>query len=158
MRTGPNRRLIGFIGAAALAAGLLAGCGGGSSTPKAPAFDEVAAQTQVTTNFQKFFTSGGTTAEHAALLENGAALTAAIDAQSKNPLAKSAKTTVTKVVILPTHTTATVTYNIAINGNNVITDGTGEAVLQDGKWKVSKTTFCSLANAGSSTGKVPGCV
>lgn len=158
MHAGPSGRLIGIIGAAALSVGLLAGCGGGSSTPKAAAFDEAAARAQVTTNFQKFFTAGGTTADHSALVEDGTTLAAAIEAQSKNPLAKSAKTTVTKVVILPTHTTATVTYNIAINGNNVITGGEGQAVYQEGKWKVSKSTFCGLANAGAPSGKVPGCV
>ena len=146
MRAGLSKGFFSIV-AVLLAVGLVSGCGGGGSSK--PAFDEAAAQAQVKANWEKFWSPAGTTAEHTALLENGSAYAKAIEAQLKNPLARSAKTTVTKVAIDPSHTTATVTYNIAISGANVITGGEGQAIFQDGTWKVSKNTFCELANAGA---------
>jgi hypothetical protein len=147
--------------AALLAAGLLAGCGGGSSSPSSttPKFDDAGAQAEVKANWEKFFDPKEPLESHVALLENGEALRAAVVSQAKNPLAAQAESTVTKVVVDPaTHAKATVTYDISLNGSKVVTGGEGAAVLQDGKWKVAKDTFCGLANAGASAGqKIPGC-
>ena len=153
MRTGPTKRSFGVLLTSLLALGLLLGCGGGDGS-SAATYDTAANEAQVKANWETFFSPKGTTAEHEALLENGASLRKAIEVNAKNPLAKTAKTTVTKVVIDPGHTTATVTYDISINGQKVINGGEGQAVHQDGKWKVSKESFCGLAAAG---GAAPGC-
>jgi hypothetical protein len=41
-------------------------------------------------------------------------------------------------------TTAKVTYDILLSGTPVLTNQSGSAVLQDGTWKVSTTSFCGL--------------
>jgi len=45
---------------------------------------------------------------------------------------------------------AKVTFDLIVNGQPVVPNQTGYAVKQDGKWKVSKTTFCTLAALGGS--------
>jgi hypothetical protein len=158
MHAGQMKRLFSVAVAGTFAVGLLAGCGGGSSKPKTPAFNEATAMSQVTTNWETFFSAAGSVDTHVALMENGEALRQAYVLSSKNPLAKQAKTTVTKVVIDPDHTTATVTYDILIGTNKVVNSGSGQAVLQGGTWKVSQGSFCALATAGAAAGqKIPGC-
>jgi hypothetical protein len=134
------------VTAALLALGLVAGCGGGSSKPT---FNEADAKAQVKANWEAFFDPAKSEDDHVALIEGGETLRAAVKAAAKNPLAAKTKTTVTNVVVDPGHTTATVTYNIALNGTNVVDGGVGQAVYQDGKWKVSRDSFCGLANAGA---------
>ena len=146
-------RVLALFAVIGLTLGLVAACGGGGGSKK---FNEADAQAQVKANWEAFFDNKTTEDNRVALIQGGEALRAAIQAAQKNPLASQAKTSVTKVVIDPGHTTATVTYNIAVNGNNVVTGGTGQAVLEGDKWKVSKTAFCGLIQAGS-TSPVPGC-
>ena len=162
MRARPTHRLIGIVAAAALSTGLLAGCGGGSSggdASKTPAFNEADAQAQAKANWQKFFDPKETTDTRVALIQGGEDLRQAIVLTAKNPLASKATTTVTKVAVDPAdHNKATVTYNISVNGSNVVEGGTGEAVYENGTWKVSTESFCGLATAGAGAGvKVPGC-
>ena len=52
---------------------------------------------------------------------------------------------------------AAVTYDLLIDGKPVLPGATGTAVLVDGTWKVSKTTFCTLASLGSPVEPVEGC-
>jgi hypothetical protein len=139
---------LGVVAAVLLCLGRVAGCGG-SSGPKAPAFDAAAAMTEVKTNWEAFFDPKNSNEARVALLEKGETLRQAVAAQSKNPLAKGSQTSVSTVVINEDHTTATVTYDISIGGNKVINGGIGKAVLEAGKWKVSSETFCGLANAGT---------
>lgn len=121
--------------AGTLALGLLAAaCGGSSSGPSASA--------QVKTNWQEFFSSKTTTAQKVALLQNGSKFKSFIAAQEKNPLASELTATVTKVSVKGN--TATVTWTVQL-GTQKLSPGTGEAVLVNGKWLVSQTTFCNLA-------------
>jgi hypothetical protein len=51
---------------------------------------------------------------------------------------------------------AGVTYDVALNGQVALPDAQGQAVLQDGVWKVSSASFCSLITIGASA-PIPGC-
>ncbi|MGF7123578.1 hypothetical protein AB4Z09_17695 [Rhodococcus sp. TAF43] len=93
--------------------------------------------------FVAFFsgeTSGG---QKILLVQNGEAFADTINAQAESPMAKGTTATVTNVDMdAPGH--ATVTYTIEMNGQPVLADRIGEAVEQDGQWKVAQGTFCDL--------------
>src|SRR4051812_25755875 len=144
----------------ALLLGLLVACGGddssssSKSTPS-PTFDAAAAEAQIKSNWESFFDAKQPVAARVALLEEAASLQKALQQQAKNPQAKGTSAKVTKVAVDASHAMATVTYNIYIKGTKVINGGTGQAVYINGKWYVSKATFCGLARLATSN--VPGC-
>ncbi len=122
-----------------------------SAEATAPA-DPAAAEAEISENWAKLFADGDPSA-----LEDGEELTEAIAllaALAPPPEVKTA--TVTEVVFTGAET-ADVTYDLLIDGKPVLPGATGTAVLQDGDWKVSKTTFCTLASLGSPTEPVDGC-
>jgi hypothetical protein len=123
-----------------------------------------AAKTQIKAHWATFFNSNTPHAKAAALLEDGTTLRAAIKLAAK--VAKAEKTkesaVVLKIAFAAGGTSATVTYNLLgkKGAPPLISKGTGFAVLQDGTWKVAKTTFCTLVGLGASAigvEKVPGC-
>jgi len=143
---------------------LAAACSGGSSsgsgtppatTPPATTSNQAAAQAAITTAWQTFFNSKTPHAVAERYLEGGAnlgpAIAAAARIQRKIHLTENAK--VTKVV-LTSSTTATVTYNLV---GTPLQGATGQAVYQNGKWLVSKNTFCGLVELGDPGKKIPGC-
>ena len=150
---------------AGVALSALTGCGGdteeaagdspagsSSSAPATAPSDPAAAEAQITENWAKLFADGDPTA-----LEDGEELTEAIAllaALAPPPEVKSA--TVTDVTFTDAET-AGVTYDFLIDGKPVLPGATGTAVLDDGEWKVSKTTFCTLASLGSPNEPVAGC-
>jgi hypothetical protein len=154
-------RLVVLVAAGALSAGLLGACSssggsGGSSSNKTPspaAFDETAAKTQITTNWETFFDPSKPVADKVALLEDGATLQPILDAQSKNPQAKTTKATVKTVVVDPSHVKATVTYDLVpvAGGAPLLAGSTGTSVFQGNTWKVSKSTFCTLIGLAGTT-------
>lgn len=177
---GPDRQLL--RGAIALALVLTSGCGtrvrdqlralstpGATSatapTTTAPAttapatttgtIDAAAARAEITANWEKFFRATSTIAERATLLENGSQYVAALTQRSKDPLQAQASAKVTTVEVTGPDR-ATVTYDVSLNGNVALPGAQGVAVLQDGVWKVSAQSFCSLVSLGA-TGPVPGC-
>jgi hypothetical protein len=123
------------------------------ATPEATApADPAAAEAEISANWAKLFADGDPAA-----LEDGEQLTEAIGllaALAPPPEVKSA--TVTDVTFTDAET-AGVTYDFLIDGNPVLPGATGTAVLVDGTWKVSKTTFCTLASLGSPNEPVEGC-
>lgn len=76
-----------------------------------------------------------------ALLENGSQFASIITAQEHNPLA-SGLTAKVKSVSNVTSTQADVKYDLVVGGSKV--PMTGNAVYQDGTWKVGAATFCGL--------------
>jgi hypothetical protein len=148
--SGARRSLVGVAAGALLSIGLLAGCGGSSSGGKAaatspPAFSDAAAQAQITANWQTFFDAAKAQAARAAVLQDASTLGPVIAAQANNPQAKGTTAVVKKVVVDPSHTSATVTYDIYINGKpSPLVNATGTAVYDSGTWKVSKASFCGL--------------
>jgi len=82
-----------------------------------------------------------------------------ITSQATSPLATAASAKVTHVTLTGT-SQASVGYNILLSGKTALAGQTGEAVYQDGEWKVGDTSFCALLSleAGGSTKSLPaGC-
>jgi hypothetical protein len=156
------------------------GGGGGTTTPPAttpttpaatqstavPAATDAASQAAATkvikTNWATFFKTSTPHATAVGMLQDGASLGPAVKDAAK--IAKAGKTNesakVKKVVFSPDGTSATVTYTLYGNGNPILKNTTGVAVLEDGQWKVSKITFCTLVGLGASSiglTKIPGC-
>lgn len=117
--------------------------------------DAAAARAEITANWEKFFRATATIAEREALLENGSQYVAALTERSKDPLQAQASAKVTAVEVTGPDR-ATVTYDVSLNGNVALPGAQGVAVLQEGVWKVSAQSFCSLVSLGA-PGPVPGC-
>jgi hypothetical protein len=161
--------------AALLTVPVLAACGGGSSKPAASAStpasqssspavsatapaDTAAATAAITANWKTFFNYSTSRARAAELLENGAtmgaALAFAVKEQTQTHFKQGAKVT---GVTFTGPTTAQVTYQL-LNGTTVVLPAaSGQAVLQDGTWKVAKSTFCTLVLLGNNNNPVSGC-
>lgn len=166
----PNRQPL--RQAIALALVLASGCGTrvraelrALSTPAAvsttvPAtttstIDVAAARVEITANWEKFFRAASTVAAREALLENGSQYVDALTQRSKDPLQARASARVTAVEVTGPDR-ATVTYDVSLDGNVALPGAQGIAVFQDGVWKVSAQSFCSLVSLGA-TGPIPGC-
>jgi len=114
-----------------------------SSAPASPSSSGTSnAVAAITANWEAFFSGKTPAAKKIALLQNGEKFAAVIGAQVGSSLASSASATVSKVV-LTSPTTATVTYSIQVSGAG-LPNTTGQAVYQDGTWKVADSSFCSL--------------
>ena len=120
---------------------LAAACGSGGET-------KAQATAKITANWESFFDPAIPLSKKPALLENGTKLKSVLDAQSQNPIAKSLKAKVTKVVV--NGNSAAVTYNLnnTANGQTLLNGSQGTAVKQGGTWLVSQSTFCGLVGAG----------
>lgn len=114
---------------------------GSSAAPSSPSSS--AAVAEITTNWEKFFSSSTPTAERVALLQNGSKFGAAITAFASLPLASGIGAKVTDVT-LNSATSATVTYSITSGGTSLLSGQKGTAVYQDGTWKVGDASLCGL--------------
>ncbi len=116
------------------------------------------AAADITSAWMTFFHTGTKPAAAKRLLQNGDRMTQAIkvaaQVQRQTKLKEDAR--VTKVAIT-SPTTATVTYDLLSHGTTLLPGATGQAVLQDGRWKVSTETFCTLVELGAGGKKIPGC-
>lgn len=158
------------IGITALLA--IAGCSSSGSTaqvsstppPTTPASsasgpaDPVAATAAIKANWTAFFGAGNHPAAAVKLLENGSQLKAALKiaekAAKKQKVSESAKVT---NVAFTSPTTATVTYDLLSHGQVLLPGATGTAVLVNGQWLVSQSTFCTLVGLAAAGKTVPGC-
>ncbi len=164
---------------ALVAALFLSACGGGSSggapsssgsptgaatvttrptlapAPTAPA-DTAAATKEISTNWTKFFASGTKVADAKDLLEQGNTLGPALrKAQQEDRQTGGSRSADVKSVEFTSPTQANVTYTLHIGTQEL--PASGVAVLEDGTWKVSKTTFCTLVELGNNQRPVRGC-
>jgi hypothetical protein len=110
---------------------------------------------QITANWQEFFQPGTPIEQRIALLQNGESLRAAIEQNQSNPLQQQVSAKVTNVT-LDSPTQATVTYDVSLSGQVALPAAQGMAVLENGTWKVSQGSFCSLISLAA-TGPIPGC-
>jgi len=163
MRSGRFSRVAAVAVAAAVSVGVLAGCGGSSggdnnAAASTPTPDANADKAAIKANWETFFNAKTPQAQRLALLQNAPVFTKAIAKAAKQP---GANDTTAKVVTVtadpaldPAHPTATVTYNLYVGGQKVITKGTAQAVYDNGEWKVSQSAFCGLIGQ---IVKIPAC-
>ncbi|GAA1933752.1 hypothetical protein [Kitasatospora viridis] len=114
-----------------------------------------AATTQVTQNWQSFFSPSTSLSAKAALLQNGQQLQALLQGFASDPRVGQVSAQVTNVQFTSA-TTAIVTYNLSLQGQTVQPNASGQAVLDNGTWKVSQATLCGLVTLSGATG-LPGC-
>ncbi len=98
---------------------------------------------QITANWEKFFASSTPVSQKVTLLQNGSTFSSAITALAALPLASGIGAKVSNVV-LNSATTATVTYDIVAGGSTLLANQSGQAVLQNGVWKVGDASLCGL--------------
>lgn len=155
-------RAAGVCALVALAA-TAAACGGSSpsgssSTPASsvtssssapvtsPAATSTASSTSgataaISANFATFFNIKTSAAKRVALLQDGSQFASIITAQEHNPLASGLTAKVNSVSNV-TSAQADVKYDLLVGGSKV--PMTGNAVYEDGTWKVGAATFCGL--------------
>ncbi|MGN6472858.1 MAG: hypothetical protein ACTHK4_04290, partial [Mycobacteriales bacterium] len=128
-----------------------------ASTASGPA-DPAAAAAAVKANWTAFFGAGNHPAAAVKLLQNGSQLNTAIKiaakAAKKQKVSESANVT---NVAFTSATTATVTYNLLSHGQVLLPGATGTAVLVNGQWLVSQSTFCTLVGLAAGGKTIPGC-
>jgi hypothetical protein len=115
---------------------LLAACGGGghkSSGGNTP-------QDQIKAAYESFFSTKGSVDAHVALLQDGARFKSLI--QQFLPQASGVTATVSKVTLHGANN-ADVVYSVKISGFS-LSNLTGGAVRQGGKWKVAFGSLCRL--------------
>lgn len=117
----------------------------------APA-DPAAAEAEVAENWEAFFANGDP-----AMLEEGDQLVDEIALLISMAPPPQVITAPVQTVTFTGPDTATVTYDLTIDGEPVLPGATGQAAQDDGAWKVSKDTFCTLVALGSPGNPTPGC-
>jgi hypothetical protein len=164
----PHRRIPHILGGCALAAlaATAAACGSSSpssSTSKPPAASSPtssgSAVSQITANWETFFSAKTPTSQRVSLLEDGSQFQSVISAQAGGGLASQASAKVIKVTV-NSPTQATVKYDILLSGTPALSNQSGTAVYQDGTWKVGVTSFCgllTLENGGKTSGLPAAC-
>lgn len=125
-----------------------------SASGTAPA-DVAAAEAMVKANWEKFFDPTTSLTDKAALLQNGDELVPVLQGFAQDPRVGQVKAQVTGVTFT-SPTTATVTYSLSLQGNVVEPSASGQAVLDNGTWKVSRSTLCGLVTQ-SGASALPGC-
>lgn len=122
-----------------------------SSSPAASGGASSSAVAEITANWNKFFSSSTPNSERVQLLQNGSTFSSAISAFASSPLAAAVTSKVDSVTVT-TPTTATVKYDLSAMGANVASGANGNAVLQNGTWKVGDSVFCGLLTEAKSAG------
>jgi hypothetical protein len=160
MRRILNIVVLGTIVAGAAACGSSSSGGGSSTTPTSTptATSTAAAAAQIKQNWETFFNKTTPPAVTASLLQNGSSLRKAEELAAKinKQAGLNQRGQVTKVT-LTSPTTATVTWNLMNGSTPVLKGSQGQAVLVNGKWLVSETTFCTLVALGNNQQPPPGC-
>lgn len=103
---------------------------------------------QITANWEAFFSSSTPDSKRVELLQNGQQFAAAVSAFSKSPLASAVSAKVDSVT-MTSATQAKVKYDLTAAGTSVASGATGVAVLENGVWKVGDASFCGLLQEGS---------
>jgi len=121
-----------------------------SSSPAASGGSS-SAEAEISTNWNKFFSSSTPNSERVQLLENGSQFSSAISAFAASPLA-AAVTSKVDSVSLTSASEAKVKYDLSAMGTTVASGASGTAVLQNGTWKVGDDVFCGLLTEAKSAG------
>ena len=136
-------RRLALLLVAALA---LAACG---STHKSTTGSTAAAQAQIRSAYEKFFSPKSSLSERVALLQNGPRFKPVVKGFASNPLAKSVTVDVSSVTLQP-GSKAKVVYQVKFAGTS-LPKQTGTAVRQGGTWKLGDASLCKLVALSGST-------
>ncbi len=144
-----------MLPAAALLALAACGSGGGQSA--------ASAKQEITTTWEAFFSP---TSSNVSQLQDGTKLQAVYQAGRSNPATQTLMAKVKAVTLssnsdcktsLVPSPCAKVTFDLLANGAPVLPNSSGYATKQNGKWRVSKATFCGLIALGNGGQAPPGC-
>lgn len=107
----------------------------------------------VSADWTAFFSAKTPTDRRIALLQDGNQFATIIKDQAKSVLAQGASAKVESVAV--TGTTATVVYDLIVDGSVALKNQKGTAVSEGGQWKVGVGSFCgllTLENGGKTAG------
>jgi hypothetical protein len=124
-----------------------------SAAPSSPSGGSSAAVNEIKANWEAFFNPKTPVAKRVSLLQNGQTFEAIIKAQAGSPLASSATSSVSSVII-ESPAQAKVVYSILVGGSPALKNQPGVAVFQGGAWKVGDQSFCALLTL-ENNGKAP---
>lgn len=114
-----------------------------AASPSASAATFTGTAKTIADNWVKFFSPSTSATDKASLLQDGSTFTSVLQAQSSSAQSKATSVKVDAVTNI-TATSADVTWDLLLSGATALPNQKGTAVFQDGTWKVSKTSFCSL--------------
>jgi hypothetical protein len=114
-----------------------------ASSASATSGGNAAAIAAIKANWEAFFNGKTSADKKIALLQNGDKFAVVIRAQAGSGLAGGAGAKV-KAVVVNSPTSATVSYDITLNGTTALANQTGTAVYENGTWKVGDVSFCAL--------------
>ena len=140
-------RSVAIVLASLLAAESLAACG--SSMHTSTSGSTAAAQAQIRSAYEQFFSPGTPLGDRVAVLQDGSRFKTTVASFARNPLAKNVRVTVSSVA-LENGDKAKVVYAVKFGGTS-LPKQTGTAVLQDGTWKVGFASLCKLVALQGST-------
>ena len=123
---------------------LLAACGGGGGGGNSDA-------AQVKRTWTKFFATSTPVSQKLTLLQDGPKFEAAITSLASNPLAQQLHVKVSSVTLEGANK-AKVVYSIYLGNSSVLSNQTGYAYKQNGKWLVGYAGLCKLVGLA---GKAP---
>lgn len=171
MRNRIVRKALTAGACAAVCVGLIAGCSDDSddssssttasasaaaeTSSAAPAADP-ATKDAVTTAYTVFFDGQAPIDKRSKYVENSAVFGPVLQGMIANPQAANT-TAAVKEVTLDSPDKATVLWDLQMDGNPVLPDQSGEAVLVDGTWVVAGVTFCTVLAVQGSGEAIPGC-
>ena len=94
-------------------------------------------------NFKQFFSVNTTMVQRQNLLQNGSQFAQAMNAEFAQ-LNNEAPSVIINSASLANATTVKLNYTVALNGQPVLPNQSGEALKINGIWQVSDATFCQL--------------
>lgn len=130
------------------------GCGDDSTSTADPTTTSASAKTTaavadaattkaISDAYTTFFSGQTPAASRVGLIENGSQFQPVLEASASDPRGLTTSVTVAGVKLTDADH-ADVTYTMLISGNPVFADQTGQAVKENGQWKVAAVTFCAL--------------
>jgi hypothetical protein len=124
-------------------------------TSTSPSLDRAAAEAQIRKNWQAFFSKNTSLTTKLTYLQHGDTLKAAVQRFGTDPRTSQATAKVVDVFVT-SPTSATVKYQVLLNGQVALPNAVGTAVFEDGVWKISASTLCGLLGLTGGT-QIPGC-
>ncbi|WP_406287756.1 hypothetical protein [Embleya sp. NBC_00896] len=128
---------------------------GGTTAAPGGATTLTGEEKKVADNWDKLFDNTAALPDRKAVLENADKMGGLVDQLANDPMAKTVTSKTTAVKISGDN--AEVTFDILLAGTPALPGQHGKAVKQDGTWKVSLSTVCTLVSALKPGTVVEGC-